>query len=77
VTIDTVGALSPCPADLSNAYDGLVGVALLELRSEVHHAETRRLLAIGFTQKIFLVPRKRASDIEDIQRMLHRHGGLA
>ena len=77
VSIDMVGTLSGCPSELANAYPSAVGVALLELRSEIYHEGTNRLLAAARTRKIMVVPRTRATDIQDIQRIVRKHGSLA
>lgn len=77
VSIDTTGMLSACPEHLATAYEGLVGVAILELRSEVYRDGSHALIAAARTRRIFAVPRTRGSHVQDLQRMLCRHGSPA
>jgi probable biosynthetic protein (TIGR04098 family) len=75
VVVDTVARLAPCPSDLRNAYEGHCCAATLDLAAEVHHGTANTLLAAARTRKLFVVPRERANDFQDVQRMLHHHGG--
>jgi probable biosynthetic protein (TIGR04098 family) len=75
VTIETTATLSPCPKDLASGYEGLVGVALLELRSELYQEASHALIAAAVTRKLFAVPKTHGSAVQDMQRMLLRHGG--
>jgi len=76
VVIDMVGTLCACPSDLANAYQSAIGVAIFELRSEIYHEGTNRLLATARTRKIMVVPRTRPTDVQDIQRIVRKHGSL-
>jgi probable biosynthetic protein (TIGR04098 family) len=74
VVMDTVGTLSPCPADIVRAYNNRTGAAILELRTEIYEERTHALVAAAQTRKVFAPPRTCGADLQDIQRLLRRHG---